>query len=427
MSTTEREIGASKRLWRIDGTARSNAGDDTAALDLDTQSGEKRADWDSALMTRRSKAIRVLRHWGGTCGAWLSARAAWLEGDCRRFEDILHRFAAWLDTAAHPAEIQSELVSVVGLFWPASRSEFVPSAGPAQSCQDHRRMHDGEAGDANAGGNRAVSIASRWVEEVPVKWGAAQFGCLRIVGFGTNRPAHRSQRARRLKTLCALAACALESLNAGQERRGAGGSTGARQNLPDDPRRIGAADSDCGTDHLNLSMVHDATFLNAVLPFAIAQAHRHRESLSLVCVAIDRLHAVRALLGTAAADGLVRFVGDSVVSLVRKSDIVARLDDDRIVAVLPRAADEDALRIGQTICERVGERGWMISDEPGMKITVCTGAATFPSSASNVLSLFDAADAALAQAQAQGRNQSVTAPRISEDSGRKGLGAADGS
>ncbi len=55
---------------------------------------------------------------------------------------------------------------------------------------------------------------------------------------------------------------------------------------------------------------------------------------------------------------------------------------------------------------------WLLSDQPGMMITVSAGAATFPSSANSVLALFDAADAALAQAQAQGRNQAAMAPRI---------------
>ena len=56
-----------------------------------------------------------------------------------------------------------------------------------------------------------------------------------------------------------------------------------------------------------------------------------------MCVAIDRLGGIQELLGPGTADRLVRSVADSVASLIRTSDIVARLDDDRVVAVLPRA------------------------------------------------------------------------------------------
>ena len=102
-------------------------------------------------------------------------------------------------------------------------------------------------------------------------------------------------------------------------------------------RTVGAVESDYCAPYPK--MLHDATFLNAVLPFAVGQAQRHREPLSLVCIAIDRLHGIQDLLGRAVADSLVRSVGETVMSLIRSSDIVVRLDDDRVVAVLPRSGD----------------------------------------------------------------------------------------
>ncbi len=143
-----------------------------------------------------------------------------------------------------------------------------------------------------------------------------------------------------MKTLCAMAACALDSLAAGQQWPGAADSASLVENAAGGQRTMGAAHFECQTYHP--SVLHDATFLNAILPFAIGQALRHREPLSLLCVAIDRLHGIRGLLGPAAADGVVRLVGDAVVSMVRSSDIVARLDDDRIVVILSRSTDESA-------------------------------------------------------------------------------------
>jgi len=180
--------------------------------------------------------------------------------------------------------------------------------------------------------------------------------------------------------------------------------------FPDHPGTIASVESECGGH--DPKTLHDATFLNAVLPFAIGQALRHREPISLLCVAIDRLHGIQDLLGRAVADRVVRCVGGTVVSLIRASDVVARLDDDRVVAVLPRACDAGALRIGQLICEKVAASRWSLADQPGMKITVSVGAATFPSSADNVFALFAAADDALARAQSHGRNQAVLAARI---------------
>jgi diguanylate cyclase (GGDEF)-like protein len=98
--------------------------------------------------------------------------------------------------------------------------------------------------------------------------------------------------------------------------------------------------------------------------------------------------------------------------LIRASDIVARLYDDRVVAVLPRAPRGGALRVAENICRAVAASRPVECNTPNL--TVSIGVATFPSCAQDVYSLFDAADEALAQAQSRGRNQAVLAlPRPS--------------
>ncbi len=351
------------------------------------------------------------------------------------FEDAIHRFASWLETEDRPVAIKKELLSVVGRLLPASRRELLLPGDDARDCRDHDSGSPGNLGGQPAR-NRRVDARKRgknpaencnpgngmthparsglrtagWVEEIPLKWARAEFGRLRVTGFDRDRPAYRRQLTRRLKTICALAACALESLRPGLEWPGDSAKLLPLDMGPDSPGTMGAGDSDCGAHYPK--MLHDATFLNAVLPFAIGQAQRHREPLSLVCVAIDRLHGIQELLGRAAADNLIRCVGEMVLSVIRTSDVVARLDDDRVVAILPRACAEGALRISKMICQKVADRHWPIADQPGMRITVSVGSATFPSSAVNVFSLFEAADDALAQAQARGRNQAAQAPRI---------------
>src|SRR5262249_42799623 len=107
-------------------------------------------------------------------------------------------------------------------------------------------------------------------------------------------------------------------------------------------------------------------------------------------------------------DRLVRHVGETTGSLLRASDIVARLDDDRIVAILPRAPRGGALRAAENICRAIAASQPADCDTPHP--TVSIGVATFPSCADNVYSLFDAADEALANAQRHGCNQAALAP-----------------
>jgi diguanylate cyclase (GGDEF)-like protein len=340
---------------------------------------------------------------------------------CRRFEVALHRFTKSLDEAGRPAEIENELLSLVGRLWPASRCELVGVGTDVRCCPDNSLAANGSAKSSDPFATSVSGVSSSWVEEMPLKWGRSEFGRLRVLGFGPNQPAHRRKRARRLKTLCALAACALQSLSAEQSCPASAKWQSCWETFAAEKQSEESEESDSELYHS--SVLHDATLLHAILPFALGQAQRHREPLSLLCIAIDRLHAIRELLGRGTAEGLVQLVGDAIVSLVRKSDIVARLDDDRITVVLPRSSDLGALRVGEMIRERIAEMRWERPGHPGCKITVSAGAAAFPTSADNVLALFEAADAALSQAQARGRNQTAIAPRILDNSETKRPGA----
>ena len=110
---------------------------------------------------------------------------------------------------------------------------------------------------------------------------------------------------------------------------------------------------------------------------------------------LDRLGAIRDLLGPDIADRLVQDLARTVASLVRASDIVARLDDDRIVALLVRSRGEDAMRVARTIGRTVAESGLGAPRLPGASVSI--GVAEFPAIARDASSLIEAADEAMAR------------------------------
>jgi diguanylate cyclase (GGDEF)-like protein len=173
-------------------------------------------------------------------------------------------------------------------------------------------------------------------------------------------------------------------------------------------RRISPAEDASNADHGPIPQLQDATFLNAVLPFALGLAKRHGESLALLCVAVDRLGGIRELMGKESADRAVDAVGRQVAAMIRSSDIVARIDDDRIIAVLPRAPLGHARRVAERICRTVEPASSRSAGLPGL--TVSIGIAEYPTCASTLYALLDAADHALAEAQRTGRNRVVSAP-----------------
>ncbi len=306
----------------------------------------------------------------------------------------MHRFAAAIDRADDPVVVEAELLRIVREMVPSSRVELVASA------ESHD--HDETNGTGGAAECATPGASNHKLLEIPLRCGASICARLRIrprAGSGL----YRMEDVRRLTTIGTMAACAMEGLGLFTEW--------PEVNLMHTDRRESASSDAVRADRHREIQLQDATFLNAVLPFALSQARRHREPLSIVCVAIDRLSAIKQLLGKTEADRLVQHVAQTVGCLIRSSDIVARLDDDRIVAVLPRAPRGGAMHVAENICRVV--HGSTAAGCQTPTLTVSIGAATFPSCAENVYSLFDAADEALAWAQKNGRSRAAMArPRV---------------
>jgi diguanylate cyclase (GGDEF)-like protein len=302
----------------------------------------------------------------------------------------MHRFAAAIDRADDPVVVEAELLRIVRELAPSSRVELVSLAEPDD--------HDQAGGAGSAAECAAAGGSNQRMLEIPLRCGASICARLRIrprAGGGL----YGMEDVRRLTTIGTMAACAMEGLGLFTEW--------PEVNLMHADRRESASSDAVRADRHREIQLQDATFLNAVLPFALSQARRHREPLSIVCVAIDRLSAIKQLLGKPESDRLVQHVAQTVGALIRSSDIVARLDDDRIVAVLPRAPRGGAMHVAENICRVV--RGSSPAGCQTPSLTVSIGAATFPSCAENVYSLFDAADEALAWAQRNGRSRAAMA------------------
>jgi diguanylate cyclase (GGDEF)-like protein len=356
----------------------------------------------------RSRPAGLFRRCNDVVRTWVRERLNGLVSQSADFEEILHEFTETIETADSAGAVEAVLLRQARRAVPASRVELIMGPAPSYDQRPHILAVDGGTG----GGVKPIIPGSspydQSVLEVPVCCGSGELGRLRIRSRARGIASLRKETIRRLSTLCRIGACAIQRLDQSEAWPGeddlAMVADSAGAGLTSNADRTGAR-------FVATTRLHDATFLNAVLPFALNQARRHNEPLSLVCVAIDRLSGIQQLLGPGTADLLVRSVAETVAGLIRTSDIVARLDDDRVVAVLPRAPGGGALHVAQRICEVVANKGRSGGEIP--KITVSIGVATFPACAGNVFSLFDAADEALGRAQGQGRNQACIAPRRS--------------
>jgi diguanylate cyclase (GGDEF)-like protein len=163
-----------------------------------------------------------------------------------------------------------------------------------------------------------------------------------------------------------------------------------------------------------LEVLHDATFFHAIVPYAVSQARRHGEPIALLCLSVDWLGGIHELLGPDKADEAVQRTGFQIATMIRESDLVARMDDDRIIVLLPRSTVDDALHVARKISRSIEQNRLILPELPGL--TVSLGVASYPDCAETVYALLDAADEALSLAKKHGRNQVVAARLLPEAS-----------
>jgi diguanylate cyclase (GGDEF)-like protein len=340
-----------------------------------------------------------------------AGRAAWsrtFDRQATRFEEALHDFAAELAASRDPRVIDAALLRVAGGIVASGIPELVRETRNPAGRGDGR-----DAGDGAAGGDRQQvdgRCPAECLEEIPLRCGYANHGALRVrTPAGRDGPASRQETRRRLTLACTLAACALENARqrADWDWVGEGPDGGAGTGS------AATAGASTRSPYRRPDVVHDATFLNAVLPFALAQARRHGEPVSLICVQVDRLGAIRDLLGPTISDHLVHDLAATISSLVRSSDIVARLDDDRVVALI-RARGDGAMDVARAIGRAVSESGLGSPRLPGVSVSI--GLAEFPKVARDAASLLEAADEAMGMARAEGD----PSPRLAEPRSTRG-------
>ena len=85
-------------------------------------------------------------------------------------------------------------------------------------------------------------------------------------------------------------------------------------------------------------------------------AQREQSGIAAFCIDIHALDLYNATFGRAAGDSAIRRVGHCIAGCLRRSsDVIARVDGGKLIAFAPGVPSEQAMRIGQTMAERVRE------------------------------------------------------------------------
>ncbi|MGA9349937.1 MAG: diguanylate cyclase, partial [Anaerolineae bacterium] len=157
--------------------------------------------------------------------------------------------------------------------------------------------------------------------------------------------------------------------------------------------------------HDALTGLPNRWLFNDRLTLELARAYRNRQKLAVMLLDLDYFKDVNDTLGHTVGDRLLQVVGKRLISLVRKSDTVARMGGDEfmLLSLFPGIrGEEDAARIAERILE-VFRRPFVL-DGHEIRITTSIGIAIYPDDGQDTDTLMKNADIAMYRAKERGRD-----------------------
>ena len=151
-----------------------------------------------------------------------------------------------------------------------------------------------------------------------------------------------------------------------------------------------------------LTKLHNHRFFQDHLTREIKRVNRVNEPLSMILVDIDDFKGLNDRFGHASGDELLRRLARLLNESVRETDLVARYGGEEFVVLAPDTDLDGARLIAEKIRTTVAESSFILDDSlRPVRTTVSIGVAQF---LGNRKHFFAAADRALYQAKAEGKN-----------------------
>ena len=108
-------------------------------------------------------------------------------------------------------------------------------------------------------------------------------------------------------------------------------------------------------------------------------------------------------------DRVLKAIGALLMRGIRAQDVPCRFGGEEFVLILPGASLEDTCRKADELREQVRDTALDRTPGPGLTVTISAGVAAYPQSGGQADHILAAADTALYQAKAQGRDRVVVA------------------
>lgn len=175
--------------------------------------------------------------------------------------------------------------------------------------------------------------------------------------------------------------------------------------------------------HDPLTGLHNRRYMEESLAREIARAERARGPLAVAMLDLDHFKRYNDSYGHDAGDALLRALGALLQQAVRAEDVACRFGGEEFTLIMPSAGLDAACRRAEEIRELVSRLD--VEHHGGRLggITISIGVAIYPDHGATGEALIRAADAALYEAKASGRDRVVA---YSADGPRRERGRGQG-
>jgi diguanylate cyclase (GGDEF)-like protein len=154
----------------------------------------------------------------------------------------------------------------------------------------------------------------------------------------------------------------------------------------------------------DLTRLYNSRYLNLVLRRETKRASRSGRPLSLLFLDLDGFKMVNDTHGHMAGSKALVEAAAIIRSCARETDVVARFGGDEFALILPDTGREGAVSVATRIRERVSAARFLTSDGLDVHLTASVGVATLPDAAASADELLKAADMAMYQVKAVGKD-----------------------
>ena len=150
---------------------------------------------------------------------------------------------------------------------------------------------------------------------------------------------------------------------------------------------------------------HHGAFMTDLGGEVAVATHRHRRPLGLAMIDLDGFKQVNDRLGHVAGDALLAGLAARMRGVLRGGEGLYRYGGDEFAALLPGADRAAAALVGARLRAAVSEQPFALGAERKLQVTCSIGVASLPEDATDGTALVEAADKAMFQAKAAGKDQ----------------------